>query len=59
VLRLKAQSTVSVSFTGERWPIFDLKNMISTYTKDLFSMKKMTQIRQILKRIFFQIARFL
>jgi hypothetical protein len=59
VLRLKAQSTVSVSSTGERWPIFDLKNMISTYTKDLFSMKKMTQIRQILKRIFFQIARFL
>jgi hypothetical protein len=54
VLRLKAQSTVSVSFTGKRWPIFDLKNMIWTYTKDFFSMKKMTQIRQILKRIFFK-----
>jgi hypothetical protein len=32
-----------------------MKNMISTYTKDFFSMKKMTQIRQIfLKRIFFK-----
>jgi hypothetical protein len=24
----------SVSFTGEFLPIFDLKNMVSTYTKD-------------------------
>ncbi len=24
----------SVSFTGEFWPIFNLKNMVSTYTKD-------------------------
>jgi hypothetical protein len=30
-------------------PNFDLKNMISTYSKD-FSWKKMTQIRQISKK---------
>jgi len=34
---------------GEISPNFDLKNMISTYTKD-FSWKKMTQISQISKK---------
>jgi hypothetical protein len=33
------QPTLSVYFTGEFSPNFDLKNMISTYTKD-FSMEK-------------------
>jgi hypothetical protein len=39
----------SVSCGGEFSPNFDLKNMISTYTKD-FSWKKLTQILQILKK---------
>jgi hypothetical protein len=38
--------TFSVYFTGEFSPNLDLKNMISTYTKDFF-MEKMAQIRQI------------
>jgi hypothetical protein len=41
-------------FLGEISPNFDLKNMISTYTKG-FSMKKMAQILHIWKKkeIFF------
>jgi hypothetical protein len=39
-------------------PNFDLKNMISTYTKD-FPWTKLAQIRQISKKKGFQIARFL
>jgi hypothetical protein len=38
-------------------PNFEMKNVISTHTTD-FSWK-MTQIHQILKIFFFQIARFL
>ncbi len=38
----------SASCSGEFSPYFDLKNMISTYTKD-FSWKNLTQILQILK----------
>jgi len=41
----------SFSCSGEFSPNFDLKNMISTYTKD-FSWKNLTQILQILKRKF-------
>jgi hypothetical protein len=40
-------------------PIFNLKNMISTYTKDFQWEKKMAQIFQILEIKSFQIARFL
>jgi hypothetical protein len=46
----------SVAFTGKFSPNFDLKNMISTYTK-IFVLK-ITQIRQFLN-YFSQIDRFL
>ncbi len=39
----------SVVFGGEISPNFDLKNMISTFTKD-FSMQKRAQIHQISKK---------
>jgi hypothetical protein len=42
---------------GEISPNLDLKNMISTFTKD-FSLEKMAQIHQISKKKI-QIARFL
>jgi hypothetical protein len=35
---------------AEILPNFHLKNMISTYTKDFASEKKMAQIRQIEKK---------
>ncbi len=43
-------SSRSIGFTGEFPSNFDLKNMISTNTKDFF-MGKITQIRQISKKI--------
>jgi hypothetical protein len=45
------QPDLGVSFNGKLSPNFDLKNMISTFTKDFF-MENMTQIRQILKICF-------
>jgi hypothetical protein len=38
----------SASFTGKFSPNFDLKNMISTYTKDENFMRKIAQIFQFL-----------
>jgi hypothetical protein len=46
-----------IGCTGEFSSNFDLKNMISTNTKDFF-MGKMTQIRQISKKIIRNQPRF-
>jgi hypothetical protein len=49
----------SVSFNGQFSPNLHLKNMISTYTKEIFMGKKMIQIRlEISKRKKIQIVRF-
>jgi hypothetical protein len=47
----------SVSFTGEFWPNFELRNMISTYTKDLLWEKWPKFARFQIKKL--EIARVL
>jgi hypothetical protein len=55
----KTDIGIIVFFTGEFLPNFDLNNKVSTYAKDFSWKKRKTQIRQILKKKKFQIARFL
>jgi len=50
---------ISVSFIGEFLPNFDLKNMISTYTKDFFFGGKNDLNLPDFEKLFFQIFRFL
>jgi hypothetical protein len=54
----ESQLLASVSCTGDFSPNFDLKNMISTYTKD-FSWKTKEPNLPDFEDFFFQIARFL
>jgi len=49
--------THSDSFTSEFSPNFNLKNMISTYTKD-FLKETMTQVHQLLKSVFSKLPNF-
>jgi len=56
--------SVFVCFLGQISPNFDLKNMVSTYTKDFNKLKmlhgqKIAEIRQIFTQKNFQIARIL